>query len=153
MDAFEVIRFSTERGEILALQTLTLSEIEANPELYLTFWQGRRESQGLAGRKIGRSVCEEWRTKRSAHYVVDPREIGSIRHVKAFGRKAHRSMLVDLEYSCQPHVERQVAWSKPAVSRRSWWTVVGEVVISIDIRAGQEIKRMATVVGHDRREL
>ena len=87
MDAFEVIRFSTERGEILALQTLTLSEIEANPELYLTFWRRRRESQGLAGRKTGRSVCLEWRTKRSAHYVVDSREIGPICHVKALGRK------------------------------------------------------------------
>src|SRR5215470_3201209 len=139
-------------------QTLTLwnycslSEIEANPELYLTFWQRRRESQGLAGRKTGRSVCLEWRNKRSAHYVVDPREIGPIRHVKAFGRKAQGSVLADLKHSCQAHVERQVVWSKAAVARRAWRTVVGKVVISIDIRAGQEIKRMATVVGHDRRE-
>src|SRR5215813_13110627 len=135
MEAFEVIRFSTERGEFLALQTLTLSEIEANPELYLTFWRRRRESKGCTGRKTGRSVGLEWRTKRSAHYVVDPREIGPIRHVKAFGRKAQGSVLTDLKHSCQAHVERQIVWSKAAVARRSWWTVVGKVVISIDIRS------------------
>src|ERR1051326_7182099 len=137
MEAFEVIRFSTEQSEVLALQTLTLSEIEANPELYLTFWQGRRESQGLAGRKIGRSVCVERRTKCGTDYVVDSRKIGPIRDVKAFGRKAQGSMLTDLKHSCQAHVERQVVSSKAAVARRSWRTVVGEVVISIDIRAGQ----------------
>src|ERR1700757_5459611 len=107
MEAFEVIRFSTEQGEVLALQTLTLSEIKANPELYLTFCQRRRESQGLAGRKIIRSVCVERGTKCGDDYVVDSREIGPIRHVKAFGRKAQGSVLADLEHSRQAQVERQ----------------------------------------------
>src|SRR5215467_12796595 len=135
-----------------ALKLWCLSEIKANSKLYLTFRQRRRESQGLAGRKTSRSMCVEWRTKRSADDVVDSREIGPIRHVKSFGRKAQRSVLADLKHSCQAHVDGQVVWSKAAVARRSWRTVVGEVVISIDIRAGQEIKRMATVVDHDRRE-
>jgi hypothetical protein len=60
------------------------SEVKANTELDLTFGQGPGKAQWLAGRKTGRAVCAEWRTKGSADNIVDPGRVGSVGDVERF---------------------------------------------------------------------
>jgi hypothetical protein len=42
--------------------------------------------------------------------------------------------------------------AQAAVARHAWWAIVGEVIVAVDIRSGQQVERMPAVVGHNRRQ-
>ena|SRR5438105_9938934 len=93
----------------------------------------------------------EWRSEGSAHYVVDSRKVRPIRDVESFRCKSQSAPLAKFEGSPQTHVEDGIIGTDAAVARSARRTIIGEMIVAINVRAGQQIKGMAAVVGDNRR--
>src|SRR5205807_6384847 len=83
------------------------------------------------------------------HNIVNPDIVRAIRQVKSFRRESQRKVLADFDSTHQSHVERRVIRTKPAIARGARRAVIGEMIVSINVGAGQKIKRMPTVVGNN----
>jgi len=85
--------------------------------------------------------------------IVHAGIVGVVCEVECFRSKLQGSFLAYLKGAAEAHVEVVIARPKAAIPRRTWWTVVGEMTITIDVRTGEKIKGMAAVVIKDRRKL
>src|SRR5215472_3919320 len=95
----------------------------------------------------------EWRGENRAHDVVYARIVGAVGDVESFRRKVQNAEFAQFEGAAQTQIENRVVGTETAIARSSGGTVVGEMIVAVNIRARQEIKRMATVVANDGREL
>src|SRR5207247_4934897 len=95
----------------------------------------------------------KWRSKSSAHNIVYAGIVRPVRDVESLSRESQTTLFANFENSAQAHVERCVIGAQTAVPRSAGRTVVGEMIVTIDVRASQKVKRMAAVVADNRRQL
>ena len=93
----------------------------------------------------------EWRSKGRAHNIVDPRKVCPVCDVESLRCKSQSAPLAEFEASAQAHVEDGIIGTDAAVARGARGTIIGEMIVAINVRAGQQIKGMAAVVGDNRR--
>src|SRR5260221_13867561 len=76
-----------------------------------------------------------------------------VREVKCFRGELQGSFLAQFEGAAEAQIEVVIVGTTSAIARRARRAVVGEMTITIDVRAGEEIKGMAAVVVKDGRKL
>jgi hypothetical protein len=98
-------------------------------------------------------VYVKWRSESSAHDIVHAGIVRPVRDVESLSRESQTNLFANFENSAQAHVERCVIGTQAAIPRNPGRTIIGEMIVAIDVGAGLQIKRMAAVVADDRRQL
>src|SRR5437763_7250512 len=130
-----------------------MSKIETQPELDLTFGQGRSKAQRLAGWQTGRPVRVKRRSESSADNIVYAGIVRPVRDVESFSREPQTALFANVENSAQAHVERCVIGTQAAIPRNPGRTIIREMIVAVDVRASQKVKWMTAVVADNRRQL
>ena len=130
-----------------------VSEFQADRQLDLAFWHCCGKREWLIRIESGNPVKIEGRGDGSPHNVVHTRVVGVVGEIESFCHKAQGTLLAQLDGSAEPHIPVVEVRADPAVARGAGRTIVGEVVVPIDIGACQQIEGMSAVIGEDGRQL
>src|SRR5260370_11995986 len=143
-------------------------ESQAQPQLDLARQECRSKTQRLAWRErrasvhvergITRGACACDRTWRSnaekrVHLIVHTRKVCMVGDVEALRRKLQFCLLANLMLPAQAHVEIDVFRAKSGVTTGSDRTLIGGVIVAVDLATGQQVEWMATVVSKNRSQL
>src|SRR5712691_12889874 len=93
------------------------------------------------------------RSKSSAHDIIHAGIVRPVRDVESFSREPQTALFANVENSAQAHVEGRVVRTETTIARSTRRPVVCEMIVAIDVRASQKVKRMTTVVADNRRQL
>src|SRR5207247_8754593 len=95
----------------------------------------------------------KWRSKSSAHNIVYAGIVRPVRDVESFSRESQTALFANFENSAQAHVERCVIGTQATVPWSSRRTIVGEMIVAVDVGASQKVRGMTAVVADDRSQL
>src|SRR5260370_20571808 len=133
-------------------------ESQAQPKLDLALRECRSKAQGRARRKSARSMHVKRgeprsQTEERAHLIIYAGKVRMICDVESLGRELQFCLLADFMLPTQAHVEIGVGRAKSGITTGSDRTFVSGVIVSVDLAACQQVERMSTIVGKNRRQL
>src|SRR6266481_6786955 len=106
-------------------------------------------------RGITRGACacnRAWRSnaKKRVHLIVHTCKVCMVGDVEALSRQLQLCLLANFMMPAQAHVEIREARAKPSVTAGPDWTLVGGVIVAVDLAACQQVERVSAVVGENR---
>ena len=144
-------RAATTACETSGSRARALETLRRTPSWICRFGEVGRESERLAGRKRRAALRVEWRTVGRSHHVVDVwHSCVRLATLKPFRQGiAWTPSSREPELTAQPHIELNQVRAKAGVAAIARRTVVGEVVVPVNIRSGEQVKRMPALVGEE----
>src|SRR5580704_19558919 len=78
--------------------------------------------------------------------VIHAGIIRAVGDVETFGSELQAEFLTQFVLPAQAHVEIDVVWTEAGVARGSDGTLVGDVIVAVDLATRQQIERVSAVV-------
>ena len=129
------------------------SESETQTQLDFPIEKCRRKSKGLSRADIRCSVHVKGRSKRRADNIIHAGVVCVVGDVECFGGEQQVHPFPEFKGPTEAQVEVRITGADSRVAADARRAVVGEVAVSVDIRASEKIEGMAAIVREDRGKL